>query len=67
MKFKIMGKKGDNVAVYDDVEIQQAKFDELEKANYWPMVAKGNGGHTVLKAFDPAVEEILWVPKVAGG
>ena len=62
-----MGPKGDNVAIYKDVETQQLKFDELMASNYLP-VATGQGqSGTVLKKFDPTLEEILWVPVVGGG
>jgi len=69
MKFKIMGKKGDNVVDYDDVETQEMKYDELIAANYLPVALNhGDKGQKVmLKAFDPDVAEILWMPKVAGG
>ena len=68
MKFKIMGSKGDNVAVYEDVETQQMKFDELlASGQYLPIASQGGKQPTLLKVFDPTLEEIIWMPVVGGG
>lgn len=66
-----MGKKGDAVMEYDDVEIQEIKFNELVEANYLPIALKQLGKdlekNTLMKAFDPDVDEVLFMPRVVGG
>ncbi|MFH1526279.1 MAG: hypothetical protein ABIG69_06435 [Bacteroidota bacterium] len=65
MKFKIMGKKGD--AVYDyDVATAEIKFNELFSAGMVPMI-KESGKNQVAKVFKSDIEEITWIPQIAGG
>ena len=66
MKFKIMGKKGDAAFDYDTLEMQKVKFAELKDAGMLPMV-RGSGGRRLLQKFDPAAEEVIWIPKITGG
>ena len=69
MKFKIMGKKGDAASVYEDLETQIMKFDELVAANFRPLALYEDEEkeNVLLKEFDPDVETILWMPKMVGG
>lgn len=65
MKFKIMGKEGDAGFEYDDPAMAEIKFDELRESMV-PAVRE-NGKNRILKSFDPAVEEVVWLPKLIGG
>jgi hypothetical protein len=66
MKFKILGQKGDAEFDYDTIEMQEIKFKELSKSGLLPMVAE-SGKNRMLKSFEPDANEIIWIPKIAGG
>ena len=66
MRFKILCDKGDAAYDYDTVEMAEIKFDELKADGFLPMVVEPEG-NKMLKAFDPDVDEVMWVPAIMGG
>jgi hypothetical protein len=66
MKFKILGQKGDAEFDYDTIEMQEIKFKELKTAGMMPMVVNQGKG-LIIEKFRPEADEIIWIPKIAGG
>lgn len=65
MIFKIMGNKGDAAIDLETIEMQQIKFDELMGSGLLPMVK--DPAPRMLKSFEPEHDEVLWIPRIAGG
>lgn len=66
MRFKIMGTKGDAALDYADPEVAEIKFDEL-MLDMIPVARDKDVPARILKHFDPDVNEVVWIPKIAGG
>ena len=66
MKFKILCHEGDAAYEYDVMEMAEIKFDELKNDGMLPMVVTPEG-NKALKEFDPAADEVMWVPGIMGG
>ena len=66
MKFRIISKKGDEAYDYD-IETAEMKFSELLLSGMIPVAVGGEGEHRVLNKFNPDIDEMMWMPRIAGG
>lgn len=73
MKISVMDRTGHSEQVFDtakkvDLASAMARFAELTAGGgHIAASMQGGGKSTVIRAFDPTAEEILFIPKLQGG
>ena len=70
MKFSIMDSTGHSTEQYGAEEVSAAmeKFEKLLAGGRTAAIRKGNSReYSVTRSFDPAADEVLFVPQLKGG
>lgn len=71
-RFKIMDHTGHTTEVFDKADVlsldaAEKRFSEITGKGFRAVAMSPGGDGTLLKSFDPTVEDVVFIPQLMGG